>query len=224
MNTIASSAPNKDTWQPSWKRNPEFNTLLGPYSTAAVVGDGERSQPELWDISSGCILWLPPKADVGETADPNLAKRHPAFFNHPILVISIEITNPRSAIVHFALMTSLGKRSLGEIEPNRQDRYLPIYPTEPHPNSGILLRLEDQAPKRGMIGTSYLCIRDGVFSVDFRALRCYSAGRAANGYRYRLTQESFNQVMRVLDRIPSAWIETNRLWEQFLLKHVPSEA
>ena len=223
MNTTT-SAPKKDTWQPSWKRNPEFSTLLEPYSTAAIVRNGGRSQPELWDISEGCILWLPPKADVGEIADPNLAKRHPAFFNHPILVVSIEITNPRSATVHFTLMTSLGKRSLEGIEPNRQDRYLPIYPTNPHPNSGILLRLENQAPKQGMIETSYVSIRDGVFSLDFRVLRCYSAGQKANGYRHRLTQESFNQVMRGLDRSPSAWTETNRLWEEFLLKRVPSEA
>ena len=120
-------------------------------------------------------------------------------------------------------MTSLSKRSWEGIEPDRQDRYLPIYPTKPHPTSGILLRLENQAPKRGMIETSYVCVRDGVFSLDFRVLRCYSAGQSANGYRYRLTQESFNQVMRSLDRSPSAWIETNRLWEEFLLGHVPTE-
>ena len=84
----------------------------------------------------------------------------------------------------------------------------------------MLLRLENEAPKRGMLA-GYVSVRGGVFSLDYRALRCYSAGQKADGYRHRLKEESFNQVARKLGRSPSAWIETGCLWEEFLRMHVP---
>ena len=221
METTA-SASNRDTWQPAWERQPEFSALLRPYSTASVVRDGERSQPELWDICNGCILWLPPKAAVGEIQDPNLACQDSGFFNHPVLILNIDVTGPRSATVQFAKMTSQRGRPLSEIPSHRQVQYLPIFPSSPHPHSGILLHLENEAPKRGMLQTSYVSIHEGVFSLDYRALRCYSPGQKADGYRHRLKEQSFNEVMRNIGRSPSAWIETGRLWEHFLQNHVPT--
>ena len=220
METTA-SASNIDTWQPAWERQPELSALLRPYSTAAVFRDGRRSQPELWDICNGCILWLPPKAAVGEIQDPNLARQDPGFFDHPVLVLNIEAAGPRSATVKFARMTSQRRRPLSLIPAHRRGQYLPIFPSSPHPDSGILLHLENEAPKRGMLETSYVSIHDGVFSLDYRALRCYSAGQKADGYRHRLKEESFNEVMRHIGGNSSAWVETGCLWEHFLQKHVP---
>ena len=221
METTASTS-NTDTWQPAWERDPKFKDLLKPYSTATVVYDGGRSQPELWDICNGCILWLPPKAVVGEISDPKLANEHPNFFDHPALILNIEISGPRSGTVQFARMTSLSGRPFSEIHPTRWDDYLPISPTESHPNSGIQLHLENKAPKRAMIAPCYVSIGQGVFNLDFKALLCYAASQKADGYRHRLTEESFNQVMGKLGRSPSAWIETGQLWETFLQNHVPS--
>lgn len=221
--STSTSPFNTETWRPSWERHPEFSALLRPYSTAAVVYDRSRPQPELWDICNGCILWLPPKADLGEIPDPRLSSRDPAFFDHPILVLGIQITSPQAATVQFAKMTSLRKRSLERgVHPAYRDEYLPLFPASPHPNSSILLRLEHETSKRGMAGISYVSIGEGVFSIDFRALRCYAAGQKADGYRHRLTVESFDKVTQALDYRSSAWIETGRLWEEFLKQHVPT--
>ena len=220
MDTTASTS-NTDTWQPAWEREPNISDRLRPFSTAAAVHDGERRQPELWDICNGCILWLPPIAELGTITDPELCKQDLAFFNRPILVLNIEITDPCSATVQFAQLTTLGNQSLEQLEPSRRDHYLPIFPAKPHPHSGILLRLENEAPKRGILA-GYVSVHRGVFSLDYRALRCYSAGQKADGYRHRLNEESFNQVARKLGRSPSAWIEKGCLWEEFLRRHVPT--
>ena len=215
------SDANVDTWRPSWDRESTVNTHLKPYSTATVVYDGKtRSQPELWDICNGCILWLPSKAEVGKISDPELDRQNPGFFDHPVLVLNIDVAGPQSATVQFAKMTSLGKRALSQSP--RQDDYLPIFPTVPHPENGIQLHLEKEAPKRGMTDPCYVCIREGIFSVDFRVLRCYTAVQRADGYRRRLKEESFNQVMKKMGRSPSEWIETGHLWETFLRIHDPT--
>ena len=221
---ITTSMSNKDTWQPAWERKPGIRDLLRPYSTATVVRDGGRSQPELWDICNGCILWLPPKQDVGEILDPELGRMHPGFFDHPVLILNIEVAGPRSATVQFTQMTSLGKRPLSHLPPHQRDSYLPISPAAPHPDSDVLLRLENEAPKRGMAEISYVSVIPRyIFSVDFRALRCYAAGQKADGYRQRLNEESFDEVMRKLGCISSAWIKTGSLWEHFLREHVATE-
>lgn len=73
-----------------------------------------------------------------------------------------------------------------------------------------------------MVDNSYVSIGEGVFSVDYKALRCYAAGQKADGYRHRLQEESFGEVMRALGKTSSAWVETGCLWEEFLSKHVPT--
>lgn len=219
------SASNSDTWSPSWERHSEFSNLLRSYSTATPVDNGKRPRPELWDICNGCILWLPPKIDIGKIPHPSLSSRNPGFFDHPILVLDVKITGPRDATVQFARMTSLRKVSLQQrIHHSQWDQFLPIFPANPHPNSGLLLRLENEKPQRGMVDNSYVSVQEGVFSLDYRALRCYAAGQRANGYRHRLTKESFEQVVRELGYSSSAWIETGCLWEEFLRKHVPTVA
>lgn len=217
------SASNADTWGPSWEQHPKLSHVLRPYSTAAAVSAGTRPQPELWDICNGCILWLPPKADIREILNTSLSHCASDLFDHPILVLKIETTGPRDATVHFAIMTSLGKRPLEDKNPIHQDRYLPIHPAKPHLNSGVLLRLENEKPKRGMVDNSYVSIGK-VYSVGYRALRCYSAGQKADGYRHRLTKDSFDQVARELGYSSSAWIETGGLWEEFVRRHVPTGA
>ena len=220
----STSAPNEGTWEPAWVREPAFEYRLRPYSTAARVSEGSRAQPEIWDICNGCILWLPPKDAVIKLLGPRLSSHGPSFFDHPVLILDIEVTGPRDATVQFANIRSLHKLSLRDIPRSESDHYLPIFPTNPHPNSGALLRLEKESPKRGIIKNSYVSIPDGIFSLDFKALQCYAIGQKADGYRHRLNKESFEQVIRELGCSSSAWIESSVLWETFLDKHIPAEA
>ena len=220
----STSALNEGTWEPAWAREPTVQYRLRSYSTAAKVSEGSRPRPEIWDICNGCILWLPPKDAVNKLLNPRLSSQEPSFFNHPVLILGIEVTGPRDATVRFANIRSLHKRSLKDIPRSESDHYLPIFPTQPHPKSGALLRLEKQGPKRNIIENSYVSIPDGMFSLDFKALQCYAIGQKADGYRHRLDKESFELVIRKLGYSSSAWIETSVLWETFLDKHVPTEA
>ena len=72
-----------------------------------------------------------------------------------------------------------------------------------------------------MVDNSYVSTSEGVFSLDYRALRCYSASQKADGYRHRLRKESFDQVTRELGYSSGTWIETGELWEEFVRKYVP---
>ncbi|KAM0796982.1 hypothetical protein BDR22DRAFT_865125 [Usnea florida] len=168
----STSAPNEGTWKPAWMRDPAVGHRLRPYSTAAKVSEGSRAQPEIWDICNGCILWLPPKDAVNKLLDPTLSSHEPSSFDHPVLILDIEVKGPRDATVRFANIRSLRKLSLKDIPRSVSDHYLPISPTEPHPNSGALLRLENENLKRGIVKNSYVVISDGIFSVDFKALQC----------------------------------------------------
>ena len=216
----STSTPDKGTWSPGWVREPAVEYQLRPYSTAAKVSQGSRPQPEIWDICNGCILWLPTKDVVNKLLDPRLSSHSPSFFDHPVLILDIQVSGPWDAIVRFANIRSLHRPSLRGIT---SDHYLPIFPTEPHPNSGALLRLEKDRHNRRIIKNSYVSISDGIFSIDFKALQCYAIGQKADGYRHRLNKESFEQVTRELGFHSSAWIETSSLWETFLNKHVPTE-
>ena len=218
METTTSDA-HMDTWRPAWERQLGISTLLRPYSTANVVYDGGRPRAELWDICNGCILWLPPKASIGKISDPELDRQNQGFFENPVLILNIEVAGPRSGTVQFA---RIHKQKLSEIQSAKQDDYLPISPTGPHLEHGIQLRLEIETSNRKMTDPCYVCIREGIFRVDFRALQCYAPGQKADGYRYRLREDSFNQVMSKLGRSPSAWIKTDQLWETFIRNHIPT--
>ena len=220
----STSAPNEGTWKPAWMREPAIEHRLRPYSTAAKVSEGSRPQPEIWDICNGCILWLPPKDAVNKLLDHRPSSHEPSFFNHPVLILDTEVTGPRDATVRFANIRSSHRLSLRDILRSQSGHYLPIFPTEPHPDSGALLRLEKDGPKRDIIKNSYVSISDGIFSIDSKALQCYAVGQKADGYRHRLNKVSFEQVIRELGCSSSAWIETGALWETFLDNHIPPEA
>ena len=132
--------------------------------------------------------------------------------------------DPQNAKVRFANIKLLRQLSLRDNPRAESDNYLPIFPTEPHPDSGALLLLEKDGPHRDIAKNYCVSISDGIFSIDSKALQCYAVGQKADGYRHRLNKESFEQVIRALDFSSSAWIETSALWETFLDKHVPKEA
>ena len=79
-----------------------------------------------------------------------------------------------------------------------------------------------------MVENSYVSLKEGVFCLDYRALRCYSAGQKADGYRHRLTKGSFALVMQNIkcessEWVKTEWVETGDLWETFRDKYLPKE-
>ena len=209
--------------RPSWQKHPNFSIIFGSYSRVPIDDDW-RPHPELWDICNGCILWLPPKDKIETKINPDsrLLGKDPRFFNHPTLVLDVAITSPRSAMVSFVKMTTFGNNSLQHAKPRNQwNWYLPVHPAETHPLNGTLLHLENESPSRGMTKNSYICLDEGSFSLDWTAFRCYSRQRA-DGYRQRLTSESFEQVMSAMHLESRPWVETNHLWENFRYKHIPA--
>lgn len=221
---------NPDHLLPSWRLHFEISNMLyfystNNYTTAGARVKGVRPWPELWDICNGCILWLPPKEDLGGKLVPGgtLSLKDAAFFNHPVLVLNVQVTGATAATVHFATMTSLSRRSLQEFHSTVRDRYLPIYPSDPHPDNNILLRLEKERSKDSMTNPSYVCL-GSVFELDWTAFRCYSAIQRGDAFRQRLTKVSFDQVVARMGFSPGSWIETDKLWEVFIEKHIPGGA
>ena len=112
-------------------------------------------------------------------------------------------------------MTSFGDQDLRQAKTDADWRhYLPIFPSAPHPDNDILLHLEDEKKKRGMTENSYINLKE-TFTLDFAAFRCYAEGQRADGYRQRLTKDSFDQLAQLLPMERGMWIETGALWETF---------
>ena len=215
-NENPSHAAIHDTWSPAWQRDSRYCEIFAPYSRAKEYTSG-RSLPELWDINKGCILWLPARVEIEDKIIPGsgLAQESEGFFDHPIVVLEVELLSPNAALLTCALMTSFGNRTLREAKaaPYWQ-YYLPVTPSDRHPTNGIQLSLEDAKPKRGMTENSYICLNK-TFTLDFTAFRCYSLSQRADGYRHRLNKNSFQKLARSLEREPGTWISNDALWEKF---------
>lgn len=217
----------------TWSIDPYWQSLLFPYSRSDPPEANKRPYPELWDIAPGSILWLPPKAEL-ETISPNsspiilpgskLFHQPYPFFNHPILILSVSINTPQTATILFAKMTSLSKKTLQEAHPNKPDRrlkYLPIHPALPHPDTGDLLHLHSTSLNRSMSEISYVSLGEGAFEMDWRGVRCYNIAAKADGYRYRLREESLHRVRDAMGLPRERWVENDALWEHFRDKYLP---
>ena len=214
----APGAANNGAWTASWQRHEKYGKVFRAYSRAGEY-TGRRSLPELWDISNGCILWLPARADINDKIIENsiLSSKGNGFFDHPVIVLKVMVASPTTAILTCAKMTSLGKRTLHQAFPSnahRWSQYLPIAPAAAHPVNGIQLHLENEKPKRGMPEISYISLKE-TFDIDFTALRCYPINQKADGYRHRLNKNSFEQLLHAMDFESGPWIETDSLWETF---------
>ncbi|KAK0514927.1 hypothetical protein JMJ35_002306 [Cladonia borealis] len=215
-NETPGHAANHDTWLPAWQRNDKFYKIFAPYSRAKESISG-RPLPELWDINNGCILWLPARAEIKDKIIPGteIDRKKDGFFDHPVVVLKVALRSPTSALLTCAQMTSFGNRNLRQAKSDSDWRYyLPITPSAPHPDTGILLDLENEKEKRSMSENSHICL-EGIFTLDFTAFRCYAEGQRADGYRQRLTKVSFDQLAQRLGIEPGIWIKTDTLWEHF---------
>ena len=210
----------------SWESQPRFKEVLQPYRRQTFQ-DGKRPYPQLWDIGPGCILWLPSKDEVRSkfTSNDPLQSQKSGFFDHPVLVLHVDVTGPSAATILFAKMTTMGNRDLSSIycrKTERRLKLLPIFPAQRHPTSEVLLHLERELSHRGMCENSYISLGEGLFSLDWRVFQCYAMNQKPDGYRQRLTSASFAQVLEHTGRAPEPWIETRRLWEEFIRRQIPN--
>ncbi|KAF1823207.1 uncharacterized protein K489DRAFT_431780 [Dissoconium aciculare CBS 342.82] len=108
----------------------------------------------------GQIFWIPRKENAG--GDLGLSD---SAHNHPCVVLSDVRHNGKHAIL---IMTSLGGDKLVDrkISPMIREKILPVSPTEPHPDHGMLLHLRN---KKGEHKNSYVNANT-LFHVDFNYL------------------------------------------------------
>ena len=122
-----SVAANTGTWDPAWQRDPKFCKVFAPYSRAKEYNSG-RPLPELWDIHNGCILWLPARVDIEDKIIPGsgVTEKNEGFFDHPVVVLNVELLSPTAALLTCAKMTSFGNRDLQKAKPAHYwQHYLP---------------------------------------------------------------------------------------------------
>ncbi|KAI1370620.1 hypothetical protein F4677DRAFT_457741 [Hypoxylon crocopeplum] len=104
-----------------------------PYGVAA---------PRVHAQLAGCILWLPPKAELGSGCDSGIEEDR---CNHPVVILSPQVDDGK---VIYLMITSLkGKdlKSRFSQDSTLQLRleHVPIRPCRPHPDNGMLLSLDD---------------------------------------------------------------------------------
>ncbi|ROT42647.1 hypothetical protein SODALDRAFT_326806 [Sodiomyces alkalinus F11] len=138
---------------------------------------------------AGSIWFLPRRDEVSDSDAPFNPRLPPSeAFNHPVVVLSR--SNEINGHVDILKITSFGGSTLSDRFPRsfkRRRQFLPIHPSDPHPDSGIFLSLaEGKMDKR-----SYINISD-VFRVPFQILR-----RVRNGTRPRLTSSSYDKLASI---------------------------
>jgi Uma2 family endonuclease len=100
---------------PTWRTSlfAHYRDIFEPYATNLNYYNNSQERPRvpLWDIANGCILWLPKRSEIRNEAllDPTLKNISPEFFNHPALVLEVDIQGPTSGIVYFAKMSSFSE-------------------------------------------------------------------------------------------------------------------
>jgi hypothetical protein len=232
----------KGDFTPEWRRHELFSQILSPYSISEHFASNERPRISIFDIAPGCILWLPNKDELSPKA---LSHGHrvnglaEGGFNHPVLVLDVNLHPPDEGLVSFVLLTTFG-RSGGQsklrdsaqntmITLNGQTRksvewQLPIVGQGQDPTSSpdvLMLERGHWSLERN----SFVKLNSGVFGIHFSQLRCYrklgafteASRRYVNGWSYRLSEKSFEFVARHLGFTPQPWLKTHTpIWENFL--------
>ena len=195
--------------------------MLGPRGRVRTFKEGVRQKPDIWDICNGCILWLPSKRKVEDKLIPDsrLSRQARRIFDHPVLVLAVNLTSKTTGTLTFAIMTSRGNKTLSEVKRGRYGRFLPIAPSASQSASNVFLHLENDSKSRGMTENSYVSLSKGLFELDWAAFQCYSYYGRSDGFRYRLTKESFKIAAESFGIEATPWIETRCLWKSFIEKY-----
>ncbi|KAI0382329.1 hypothetical protein F5Y04DRAFT_53061 [Hypomontagnella monticulosa] len=167
-------------------------TVASVTASSARRGPREprRHAPRTPQQLAGCILWLPPKAEIRGGHESDLEADR---CNHPVVVLSPHFVDGK---VVYLMLTSLRNRDLTECNYPESIRreHLPIRPANPHPDNGKILYLADptlQLSKKSYVKTKVQ------HQILFTSLRPY-----AGGPDYNLSKQSYQDLIEYARYIP----------------------
>ncbi|MCJ1230359.1 hypothetical protein MMC12_007032, partial [Toensbergia leucococca] len=153
-----------------------------PASSQLAFPPAPSSRPPHPGITANLILWLLPPPPLQIPTLPH------AIYNHPVLTLS---SNLASRTANILILTSFAGRNFRWKNETVREAHLPIYPSEAHPDSDRLLRLEGGTRLRR---NSYVKI-ERVYEVDLELLGSYDDC----GGVYRLAAESWEELVDCLN-------------------------
>ncbi|KAI1816880.1 hypothetical protein GGS20DRAFT_583076 [Poronia punctata] len=138
------------------------------------------------DRLAGCIKWLPKEEEL-RTPEPGIEK---GCYNHPALVLSSRAIKGR---VEILVITSFKGIDLAKrLPPDKRSEYLPITPSQKHPDNGILLVLDDVS--QGLRKPSYVGLKNK-YSIALASLRPYHHHHRV-GPELRLSKRSYKVLVQ----------------------------
>ncbi|KAM3089499.1 hypothetical protein ACMFMG_001087 [Clarireedia jacksonii] len=134
----------------SWRnygRNPYTRTFLPFTRRLEKTNEDKRPRPALWDISHGCILWLPMKDRVQMTKPPE--DPFP-IFDRPVVVLDLKIEDAENASIIFLYLWQ--HAATGRIKDTK------LWTAKTNPNLSLekIRRLDAAAPDFRKETTLYL--------------------------------------------------------------------
>lgn len=196
--------------------------------TAEFYGSTEG----LLHIGPGCIIWLP----KGYRPRPGSTLREPpeGAFGHPILVLSVTVTDAKNAIISFATLTSFTKErwnSRTDIidisKPGFEDRYVKILPFFLEKKTTTItpppLTLEHRQERKSHLRQTSFVDLSAVYSAQLADLCVYDVKLGPKASLFRLNKDSFKHVWgRICGEVsgvgmgaPWTWVPTEQLRNDF---------
>ncbi|OBT64318.1 hypothetical protein VE03_06803 [Pseudogymnoascus sp. 23342-1-I1] len=222
------------------QQDSDYGPAFAPYTTKLLErNEGWKSRPALWDISPGCLLWLP--LYYNNFGDTELLHPNPESLDHAIVVLSVNVSGPEDAIVTFMQLRTF--KSLGPRTSLLKfwKRHLPIsrFPRESWKDEPMareswkdaLLFLEHY-PRKTLSKLTYVDIQD-INTARWEDLRCYLGKRRVENTPPRLGEESMAQLRaartwweghfrtgRGLVRWEDEWVPTGEMREAFRRRYI----
>jgi hypothetical protein len=211
----------------SWRnlsKNPYARHFLQHQGRLSNPLKGDRTRPALWDISHGCILWLPRKQSI-YLPKPQIDV--PSTFDRPVLVLDLKVEDPENASITFLFLVTHRKELLRDpMLWTAQTDALTIDikrlgPNAPDFRNETSLYLEN-FPKPPPDTTPYAFVNmRRKYTMEWQNFRCYDGHPDA--FRYRLNKGSFLRLAKQVPDFkfsPSSRIPTDMLWAAFYEKHI----
>ncbi|OTB14643.1 hypothetical protein K445DRAFT_376950 [Daldinia sp. EC12] len=119
-----------------------------PGVTAASVTSVRRGSREPREIATlrphqqlaGCILWLPSKTELREDCGSDIEADR---CNHPVVILSPQAEDGKVVYLMITSLKGTELRARFKYDQNLRLEHIPIRPSHPHPDNGMLLSLED---------------------------------------------------------------------------------
>lgn len=218
----------------------DYGPSFAPYTTKLLKRtEGWEGRPALWDISPGCLLWLPPNYKNPE--DTKLLHPHPNSLNHPIVVLSVDVSGPEDAIVTFMNIRSFKSDGAKTSLLNFWKKYLPLsrfpresWRDEPEARESWkdALLFREYYPAWKINRMQYVDIQS-ISTARWEDLRCYQGERRIIGIPPRLCEKSMAQLRaartwweghwktgRGLVKWGDEWVPTGEMREVFRQRYI----